>query len=77
MVSTNDDAIAIAARSLRAHGWTRDQKSGNHSDAVDRGFNKSFEFVLPGYCVRPIEFMGAVGSRTTKKMASYVAAQNK
>ncbi len=67
MVCTNDDTIAIAARSLRAHGWTRDQKSGKHSDAVEGGFNKSFEFVLPGYCVRPIEFMGAVGSVQLKK----------
>ncbi|MBU3589076.1 DegT/DnrJ/EryC1/StrS aminotransferase family protein [Polynucleobacter sp. 80A-SIGWE] len=67
MVCTNDDRLAMIARSLRAHGWTRDKKSGDlSSDAVD-DFHKSFEFVMPGYCVRPIEFMGAVGKEQLRK----------
>jgi CDP-4-dehydro-6-deoxyglucose reductase, E1 len=61
MVSTNDDALASIIRSLRAHGWTRDKKSGDLSDIAFDNFSKSFEFIYPGYCVRPIEFMGAVG----------------
>lgn len=67
MVCTNDDDLAMIARSLRAHGWTRDKKSGDlSSDSIDE-FHKSFEFVIPGYCVRPIEFMGAVGKEQLKK----------
>jgi CDP-6-deoxy-D-xylo-4-hexulose-3-dehydrase len=61
MVSTDDDSLASIIRSLRAHGWTRDKKSGDLSDKSFDKFSKSFEFIYPGYCVRPIEFMGAVG----------------
>lgn len=61
MVCTDDDELAMLCRSLRAHGWTRDKKSGSLSNVKIDKFNQSFEFVLPGYCVRPIEFMGAVG----------------
>jgi CDP-6-deoxy-D-xylo-4-hexulose-3-dehydrase len=61
MVSTNDDVLASMIRSLRAHGWTRDKKSGDLSDKSFDNFSRSFEFIYPGYCVRPIEFMGAVG----------------
>jgi CDP-6-deoxy-D-xylo-4-hexulose-3-dehydrase len=61
MVSTNDEEYAQLSRSLRAHGWTRDKKSGDLSDSSVGEFQKSYEFVLPGYCVRPIEFMGALG----------------
>lgn len=62
MVSTNIAELAQVARSLRAHGWTRDKKSGNISKLAENDFQSSYEFVLPGFCVRPIEFMGAVGS---------------
>jgi CDP-6-deoxy-D-xylo-4-hexulose-3-dehydrase len=61
MVTTDDDEYAQLCRSLRAHGWTRDKKSGDLSDSLLAEFHKSYEFVLPGYCVRPIEFMGALG----------------
>lgn len=67
MICTNDVMLAALARSLRAHGWTRDKKSGDLSDKSFDDFNKSFEFVLPGYCVRPIEFMGAVGQEQLRK----------
>lgn len=67
-VFTNDDSLADYLRSLRAHGWVRDlsensdlyKKSGNP-------FDDSFVFVLPGYCVRPLEFSGAVGQEQIKK----------
>lgn len=67
MLSTNCDEIAAVARSLRAHGWTRDTKSGSLSTLHQDDFQKSFEFILPGFCVRPIEFMGAIGSVQLKK----------
>ena len=67
MVSTNDDGLASIIRSLRAHGWTRDKKSGDLSDKAFDNFSKSFEFIYPGYCVRPIEFMGAVGKEQLSK----------
>lgn len=67
MVCTDNDEYAMLARSLRAHGWTRDKKSGNlSSNSIDQ-FHHSFEFVLPGYCVRPIEFMAAAGQAQLSK----------
>ncbi len=67
MVCTNDDKLAKIARSLRAHGWTRDKKSGDLSEFPSNDFHSSFEFIYPGYCVRPIEFMGAVGKEQLAK----------
>ncbi|MDB2323474.1 DegT/DnrJ/EryC1/StrS family aminotransferase [Planktomarina temperata] len=67
MLSTNCDTLAANARSLRAHGWTRDTKSGDLSNLADTDFQKSYEFILPGFCVRPVEFMGAIGSVQLEK----------
>lgn len=68
MLLTDCDEVANIARSIRAHGWTRD---GNYKDMLD-GFNydkcdELFRFVLPGYCLRPLEFSGAVGSVQLQK----------
>jgi len=68
MVLTDDDDLADYLRSFRAHGWIRDlsensklyQKSGDP-------FEDSFKFVLPGFCVRPLEMSGAVGLEQLKK----------
>lgn len=68
MVLTNDETTYDYLKSLRAHGWVRDvnenstlyQKTGN-------SFEDSFRFVLPGYCVRPLEMSGAVGQEQLKK----------
>lgn len=70
MVITNCDEIANISRSLRSHGWTRD---GNYEKLM-KGFqyddcDELFKFVLPGYCVRPLEFSGAIGSVQLKKWA--------
>lgn len=63
MLLTDCDEIASIARSVRAHGWTRD---GDYSNVLN-GFDydecdELFKFIFPGYCLRPLEFSGAVGS---------------
>jgi CDP-6-deoxy-D-xylo-4-hexulose-3-dehydrase len=71
MVLTNDDLTYEYLKSLRAHGWIRDmspdstlyQKTGDP-------FEDSFKFVLPGYCVRPLEMSGAIGQEQLKKWPS-------
>ena len=50
MILTQNDAMADAMRSMRAHGWSR----GVYDD-------KKFNFVHPGYSVRPLEMSGAIG----------------
>lgn len=68
MVVTDDDNLADYMRSLRAHGWVRD--IGNDSSLYTKSgdpFEDSFRFVLPGYCVRPLEMSGAVGQVQLEK----------
>lgn len=65
-VFTNDDSVADYLRSLRSHGWVRDDRFGTFEKSGDP-FMDSFHFVLPGYCVRPLEFSGAVGQEQIKK----------
>jgi CDP-6-deoxy-D-xylo-4-hexulose-3-dehydrase len=62
MLLTNCDEIANISKSVRAHGWTRD---GDYSKIMT-GFDydecdELFKFILPGYCLRPLEFSGAIG----------------
>lgn len=66
MVLTDDDDLVDYLRSLRAHGWVRDMEFDTFETTGD-SFKDSFNFVLPGYCVRPLEFSGAVGQEQLKK----------
>lgn len=69
MVLTDDDDLVDYLRSLRAHGWVRDMQFGSFETTGDP-FTDSFNFVLPGYCVRPLEFSGATGKEQLKKWPS-------
>ena len=66
MVLTDDDDLVDYLRSVRAHGWVRDMEFGSFETTGDP-FKDSFKFVLPGYCVRPLEFSGAVGQEQLRK----------
>lgn len=72
-VLTNDDDLADYLLSLRAHGWVRNisENSTLYKKTGD-AFQDSFVFVLPGYCVRPLEFSGAVGQEQIKKWPSMI-----
>lgn len=61
MVLTDDDELVDYLRSLRAHGWVRDVEFDNLYHKTNDPFIDSFKFVLPGYCVRPLEMSGATG----------------
>ena len=69
MILTNNSELDQYLRSLRAHGWIRDLPDENciYNKSGDP-FEDSFRFVLPGYCVRPLEMSGAVGSVQLSKM---------
>lgn len=68
MILTNDDLTYEYLKSLRAHGWIRDMADDSplHQKSGDP-FEDSFKFVLPGYCVRPLEMSGAIGQEQLKK----------
>lgn len=78
MIVANDDQTAQYLRSLRAHGWIRDLPDENYIyNKTGDPFEDSFKFVLPGYCVRPLEMSGAVGSVQLEKMPSMIEQRRK
>ena len=73
MIVTDDDTLADYMRSLRAHGWIRDLRSVDLYTKSGNAFEDSFKFILPGYCVRPLEMSGAIGSVQLKKMDKMIS----
>jgi len=73
MVVTNDQELYLYLKSLRAHGWTRDlpqnsklyKKSGNP-------FYEYFNFILPGYNLRPTEIQAAIGLKQLEKLGKFL-----
>lgn len=74
MVTTNDEELYQIMLSLRAHGWTRNLPMSNHVSGKksDDAFKESFNFVLPGYNLRPLEMSGAVGQEQLKKLPALI-----
>ncbi|MGE7752395.1 DegT/DnrJ/EryC1/StrS family aminotransferase [Lysinibacillus fusiformis] len=73
MIVTDDLELADILKSLRAHGWTRNisNESELHNKNEDT-FYEMFNFILPGYNVRPLELEGAIGSVQLKKLENIV-----
>jgi CDP-6-deoxy-D-xylo-4-hexulose-3-dehydrase len=71
MVSTNDKELYNILKSLRSHGWTRDfyqkKKKINKSNIYNY-----FNFVLPGYNLRPTEINAVAGIQQLQKLRSFV-----
>jgi len=74
MILTDDSEVDQYLRSLRAHGWVRDLPTINYLyNKTGNDFEDSFKFVLPGYCVRPLEMSGAIGSVQLAKSNEMIA----
>ncbi|HEY7655532.1 MAG TPA: DegT/DnrJ/EryC1/StrS family aminotransferase [Burkholderiales bacterium] len=70
---TNDTEIAHVARSMRAHGWTRDLPADTKIyDKRADDFFEAYRFILPGYNARPLEIAGAIGLEQLKKLDAMV-----
>jgi len=75
---TNDTEIAHVARSMRAHGWTRDLPEDTTIYAKrDEDFFEAYRFILPGYNARPLEIAGAIGVEQLKKLDAMVEARRR
>lgn len=61
MILTDDEELYHHMLSLRAHGWTRDLPNGKYLEIDSNDFTRLFRFVLPGYCVRPMEINAVLG----------------
>ena len=75
---TADEEIAHLARSLRAHGWTRDLPAGSPIfEPREDDFFEAYRFILPGYNARPLEIAGAVGVEQIAKLDAMVEARRR
>jgi CDP-6-deoxy-D-xylo-4-hexulose-3-dehydrase len=75
---TGDTELYHVARSMRAHGWTRDlPEDTTIYDKRDDDFFEAYRFILPGYNARPLEIAGAVGVEQLKKLDAMVEARRR
>lgn len=66
---TNDEELYHYMLSIRAHGWTRNlpEESKIYKKKEDP-FYESFNFIMPGYNLRPLEMEAAIGSIQLTKL---------
>jgi len=75
---TNDEELYHIAKSIRAHGWSRDLPSD--TKVFDKGeddFFEAYRFILPGYNARPLEMSGAIGIEQLKKLDQMIDVRRK
>jgi len=69
MVATDDKELYEYMLSLRAHGWTRNlPKDSEIYQKNPDEFYELFNFILPGYNLRPLEIEAAIGIEQLKKV---------
>jgi CDP-4-dehydro-6-deoxyglucose reductase, E1 len=78
LLTTDDPELDALARSIRAHGWTREvpADSGLY-ERWDDEFLEAYRFILPGYNVRPQEINAAVGLVQLEKVAAMTEARRR
>ena len=75
---TNNTEIYYLARSIRAHGWTRDIPADSSIyEKRDDDFYEAYRFVLPGYNARPLELSGAIGVEQLTKLDTMVETRRR
>ncbi len=79
VVVTSDRELYEILLSIRSHGWTRHLPKVNLVTGVknENAFYESFNFVLPGYNVRPLELSGAIGIEQLKKLPSLLEGRRR
>lgn len=71
IVTTDDEYYYQMLLCLRSHGWTRHLPEKNVFNVKP----SAFEFLFPGYNVRPIEMQAAVGIEQLKKIGGFISAR--
>lgn len=71
MIVTDDQHLADLARSLRAHGWTRDMSSRQQIAAANPHIDPYFLFVNVGYNLRPMEMQAAFGEIQLQRLDEF------
>ena len=71
MLVTDSDELADLARSIRAHGWTRDMGNRAEHEAANPWIDPRFLFVHIGYNLRPTEIQGAFGLVQLRRLEEF------
>lgn len=78
VVVTDDKELYEFMLSIRAHGWTRNLPADSSIyQKKDDPFYESFNFIVPGYNLRPLEMEGAIGLEQLKKVDGMIAQRRK
>lgn len=72
IVVTDDDELADAMRSMRAHGWVRERTDRKAIEARHPEIDPRFLFVSAGYNLRPTEVQGAFGLVQLRRLEPWV-----
>lgn len=66
---TDDEELYHYMLSIRSHGWTRHLPPNSKIyQKKEDSFYESFNFIMPGYNLRPLEMEGALGVEQLKKL---------
>lgn len=78
IVVTNDKELYEFMLSIRAHGWTRNlPEDSTIYQKKENPFYESFNFIVPGYNLRPLEMEGAIGLEQLKKIDKMIEQRRK
>lgn len=72
-ITTDDDALADAMRSLRAHGWVRERRDKAALVAQHPEIDERFLFVSAGYNLRMPDLCGAFGVHQVRRLPGFLA----
>ena len=75
---TDDEELYHYMLSIRAHGWTRQLPDNSRIyTKLNDPFYESFNFILPGFNVRPLEIEAAIGIEQLKKLDKFIEQRRK
>lgn len=75
---TDDEELYHYMLSIRSHGWTRHLPDNSRIyKKLDDPFYESFNFIMPGFNVRPLEVAAATGIEQLKKLSSFLVQRRK
>jgi CDP-6-deoxy-D-xylo-4-hexulose-3-dehydrase len=78
ITTTDDEELYHYMLSIRAHGWTRNLPTNSKIyEKKKDDFYESFNFIVPGYNIRPIEMEAAIGKEQLKKIDIIVEQRRK
>lgn len=71
-VLTKDTDLNDIMKSIRSHGWTRSLSDNSSFYTPKEEFYEKFNFIFPGYNVRPIEMEAAIGREQLNKLDTFL-----